>query len=65
MHVRITVQALRLLSQCTRPMFTGGAAALSQILSALQEWKEHCQTHGFMLLFKLEFLFYVKCHNFK
>ena len=37
MYVRITVQAQRLLSQCTWPMFKGGAAALSQILSALQE----------------------------
>ena len=65
MYVRITVQAQRLLSQCTCPMFKGGAAALSQILSALQEWKERCQTQGFMLLSKLEFLFYVKSHNFK
>ena len=37
MYVRITAQAQRLLSQCTCPMFKGGAAALSQILSALQE----------------------------
>lgn len=65
MYIGITVQALRLRSQCTCPRFKGGAVALSQILSALQEWKEHCQTHGFMLLFKLEFMFYVKSHNFK
>ena len=56
MYIRITVQALRLLSQCICPMFKGGAVALSKILSTLQEWKEHCQTHGFMLL--LFFFFY-------